>query len=723
MSTHPRVEPHPVIAYERSVAIPEPLTMRTIQDGAPDSWEPISLASYWYVLWKRHWTILGVAFTLMAIVAAISFHMASVYKATARLEIEPETPQLQSVNDLYQRADADDVSLQTQIQVLRSERLAWQTIQQLNLGRSLGLTTSELEAPEKHKAQLMGAFGNSLKVEVVPKTRMLAVGFESSDPETAAQVANSLVNSYLDYNFQEKYEAIRRSGWMDQQLSELKSSMELSQQALVNYEQAHQIVNTGEKQNVLEQMLADLSRELTNAKSDRIQKEALYAQMLANRPELASLVHDELLQKLEERSADLKEQHTETVGQYGPNYPKAQRLQAQIDENKTEIEREQNRVIDRIRSDYNAASNREKLAVQVVDHQKVEVGDLNQLLVQHNILQREFESNQQLYQNLLQHLKDATVSAGLRSTNIHLVDSAIPPRLPIRPRRLFNTLIALWAGLILGVIAAFAQEKLDSTVKTAEEVEMLTVSPALAVIPFESVSWLRRHALAKRKGSSDLALTLSSRPKSGLSEAFRVLGTAVSAPSNTVRTLLVTSSQSGEGKTVTALNLAQVLAQRRGPVVIVDCDLRKGQIAKVLGIPNRVGVSTLLTGEYQLSEALRPYTAHSRLWVLPSGPVPPNPAELLASKNMLILLNELRERFACVIIDSPPVLAVTDATILSSLTDGVILVAASGSTQRSGLIRTRKVLLAAGARILGVTINKFDLRHPGGSNYAYYSTP
>jgi polysaccharide biosynthesis transport protein len=679
------------------------------------------LASYWRVLMKRRWTVFLVAFLLTAVVGIVSHYMTPVYKATARLEIEPETPLLQSVNDVYQRADADEAFLQTQIQVVQSENLAWETIGQLGLAPALGTGTGEKLTPEeieKHKVQLIGAFGRHLKVELLPKTRILSVSFENSNSELAAQVATALAKNYLEYNYRRKYDAIRRSGWMEQQLNELKTEVEKSHQAVIAYEQQHQIANTSDKQNVLEQMLADLSRDLTNAQSIQIEKQSLYQQLLTNRSEMASLAHDDLLQKLEEKLADLKQQYTETVAQYGPNFPRSARLQAQINESQAQIEREQNRVLDRIRNDYKAATEREKLSSTAVAHQKEEVGRLNQLLVQHSMLEREFESNQQLYQSLLQRLKDATVSAGLRSTNIHLVDSALPPGEPVRPRMILNLAVAFWAGMILGVFGAFAQDRLDASIKTIEEAEAMMVTSALGIIPFERSSWLAR-LLSKERRANQLALALTKQPNSSLSEAFRALGTAVSSPSTVPKILLVTSAHSGEGKTVTALNLAQALAQRKGPVVIVDGDLRKGSVSQALGIRNHKGVSTVLTGEENFPDVLHQYAPDPNLWVLPSGPVPANPVKLLASERLPILLKVLAARFECVVIDSPPVLAVTDAAILANLADGVLLVTASGLTSRAGLLRTRRILATAGARILGITVINLDRHAQGYGNYRY----
>jgi capsular exopolysaccharide synthesis family protein len=216
-----------------------------------------------------------------------------------------------------------------------------------------------------------------------------------------------------------------------------------------------------------------------------------------------------------------------------------------------------------------------------------------------------------------------------------------------------------------------------------------------------------------------LALALTKHPHSSLSEAFRALGTAISVPSNLCKTVLVTSAENGVGKTMTALNLGQALAQRRGSVLVMDCDLRRGGVAEALGIGNARGVSSVLSGKHQLSDVLHRYQSQKNLWILPSGPIAVNPAELLASPEMPALLSQLTSQFSCIIIDSPPVLAVTDGTILATMADGVLLVAATGSTSRSGLIRTRKLLASAGAKILGLVVNKVDPRFQSYRTYGY----
>src|SRR6185437_15612878 len=326
--------------------------------AAPDY---LSLPAYWSVLLKRRWTVLTAVLLLTTVAAIASFRSTPVYRATARVEVEAETPLLQPLNEVYQKTQTDDAFLQTQIQVLRSDKLAWRTIEELKLAQNPAFARPPQAAADqdRRKLGLINLFRDRLNVQLVPRTRMLLVGFDSSDPRLAAQVASTLVNNYVDYNFREKYDATRQaSGWMEQQLDELKAKVEKSQQSLVEYERQNQIVNTGEKQNVLEQMLSDVSRDLTSAESEHILKESLYRQVLANRAQVASLAHSELLQKLEEKASDLSGQYTEMSAQYGPKFPRALRLQQQLAEYQGQITREQDRVIARIGNDYNAALSR-----------------------------------------------------------------------------------------------------------------------------------------------------------------------------------------------------------------------------------------------------------------------------------------------------------------------------------------------------------------------------
>jgi polysaccharide biosynthesis transport protein len=694
------------------------------------------LRAYWQVLLKRRWTILTAAFVLTILVTIYSFKVKPTFQATGRVEVDAETPQFQSVDHDDRLMPTDNAFLQTQVDVLSSDNLAWRTIQQLKLDADPGfnpapppLASRRAETPSAVQARLIRKFKDNLHVELVRDSRMVQVSFDSPDPDLASRVVNALVGNYIEYNFMTKYEATRQaSGWMEQQLDELKAKVEKSQQALVDYERQNAIVNISDKENVVEQRLAALSQDLTAAENDLAQKESLVDLVKANPARVALLAQDELLQRLEEKEADAKADYMDSLARYGPEFPKVARLRDQVNEVHSMITQERSLAVDRIRRDYEAALGRKRILSGEVAQEKIEVGNLNQLLIQHNILKHEFETNQQLYDSLLKRLKDATVSAGLRATNIHIVDNALVPATPVRPKKLLNIAIGLIVGLILGITLAFVQESMDNSVKNAEDVERLVPLPTLAVIPSADSVLPRSSWLPGRNGkgvpkNGSVALAVFKRPASALAESCRSLCTSIlhSTAPRPPQVLLLTSTQPGEGKTSISLNLALSLAQRGNRVLLIDGDFRKPGVGPVLGLNGKEGLSGLLTGKVGLDQALERVLSIPNLWVMAAGQRPSNPAELLSSPTMENFLHDLRGRFEHLVIDSPPLLMVTDATVLSRLVDGVVLVVESGVTTRNSFVRAYKILQNSGARILGTVVNKMDFRNDGYYGYAYRS--
>jgi succinoglycan biosynthesis transport protein ExoP len=691
------------------------------------------LQTYLYMLRRHLWIIVTVASIVTTVAAFVSFKMKPVYQATTSLDIEADTPQIQSLNNLYQQLPADDSFIETQIYVIRSDDLAWRTICQLGLPDTPEFASSTRQqqgslatAPGVSRDALLKAFKQRRSVNLERRSHVVEISFESEDPELAARVTNALANNFVEANFRQKYDATRQaSGLMEQQLDELKAKVEKSQQALVDYERKNVIVNISEKQNVVEQRLADLSRDLTDAQSDRIQKESLNDLARSDESRVAFVAQNDLLQRLGEKDADLEAQYADALGRYGPNYPKVERLRSQIREIRSVIEEERRRMIAKIRNDYRAAVGREKILSAVVANQKAEVGKLNELLIQHNLLNREFETSQQLYENLLRRLKEASVTAGLRATNIHVIDRAAPPTVPVRPKKLLYVLMGAFGGVALGILLAFVLESLDSSIRSIEEAEWLVNAPVLALIPLKHAPrWSPALARSGNNGTAQVqgvGLVLSREPTSPLAESYRNLLSSVlltSAP-EPPQALLITSSQVGEGKTATVLNLASALAERGDPVLIIDADLRRPGIASSLGIAEgKKGLASLLTGTHSLEEALIRSAHVPNLWALTAGPMPENPAQLLSSTSMESLLRTLRCRFRYLVVDSPPVLPVADAPILSRLVDGVLFVLESGVTARRPVTRACRILENVGAKVLGVVLNKVDFRHDG--YYAYY---
>ena len=714
----------------------------TIRAHALDDLEQVDafgqLRATWDILLKHQWLILLTAFAMTVMVGVYSYRMKPVYRATARVDIEAEEPLLQTLNDLFRTEQADDTFLATQVSVLESDNLAWETIQQLGLAKLPNLSQNSvsggavLGTSPGMKNAAVAAFKANLKVERPKETRMALVSFESTDPRQAASIVNTLVKNYIENNFKTKYDATRQAtGWMEQRLDEIKLKVEKSEEAMVTYERQNNIANIGEKETAEEAQFETMSKDLSQAQTERLSKESLYKMVASNDAQVGFIQSNSLLTSLEAKEIELKEQYSEALAAYGPTYPKAVRFEDQLKDLQALIARERKRVVENLHNDYLAAVEREKFLATAVTQQKAQVDRVNQLLIQHNLLKREFETNQQLYDSLLQHLKDANVSAGLRATNIRVIDEATIPSFPVRPNRMRNIEFALAAGLLLGIALAFTREALDNSIKNAQEIEKLTNLPSLSIIPLRQPSALHRSGLFRfrQNGGSNghgdwpIELAVLKKPGAPISEAFRTLRTSVllSTAERPPQVLLITSSQPSEGKTSTTLNLAITMAQRGSRVLLVDSDLRRPGLAKALGLRNKNGLAEILTGACEFDETLlQTVEGVDSLFLLPAGPYPPNPAELLCSMKMENLIKRLRERFDHVVLDSPPVLPITDATILSSMVDGVIMVVECESTTRAALSRACRVIEHSGGKILGTVLNKVDVRRDGYYGYRYY---
>jgi capsular exopolysaccharide synthesis family protein len=695
-----------------------------------------TFASFWHIVVKRLATILTATLVVSVLTAIYTFKMAPVYRATSSIEVAVDYPQIQSLSEVYRPTLVDDGAfMTTEIQVLQSDSLAWTTMQQLGIDRAAVADPAMVSGPSAtqlaraRKTTSIERFKEGLTVEPLKESRILTVSYESRSPETAADVVNHLVTNFINFNFQVRNDFARHaSGGMEQQLEELKVKMEKSQQALVDYERQNLIINVGDKQTTTDQSLEQLSKEYTAAAGDRIQKESVYELVKGNEGQVGIIVQDAILQHLEEKYNDLKAAYADALSQRGPNFPTVIRLRDQLTQMQSLMENARKQAVAKVHNDYLAALSREKLLGDAMAKAKGDVSALNQKMIEHNILKREFEINQQLYESLLQRLKDATLSASLQATNVNIIDPATPPVRPVRPNKRRNLAAGLMVGLILGITLAFVQEALDTSVRTTEEAERLVNAPALAVIPVEGDGYRRKQLAASHPlspvGPNGVGLAVLKRPSSPMAESFRSLRTSVllSTAPRPPQSLLVTSAQVGEGKTSTACNLAMSFAQRGGPVLIVDADLRRPSVAKTLGVGNEKGLSSYLTGAHSLDEVLIQYERVQNLWVLPAGPRPPDPAELLSSHMMESTLKDLLKRFTQVVIDSPPLLLVTDAVVLSAVVDGVILVVASGTTARGALTRAHRILDNAGSRVLGVVLNKVDMRFDTyyGSYYGPY---
>jgi capsular exopolysaccharide synthesis family protein len=615
------------------------------------------------------------------------------------------------------------------------------TIKSLDLARypefggSPGSIAWQHAASAPTRPAILGAFLGRLVVKRVPNSRLIEVQFEAEDPQLAAQIVNGHLHNYVEENFRSKYDATTQaSNWLSAELEELRIKVEKSEDARIAYQRENQIWQIDEKEDITSQKLGDLSKAVTEAQTDVAQKEALYRMAISgNVDALPAARNNDVVSTLLKRKSELDEQHAEALDQYGPNFPKVLRLAAQQKEVEESLANARKTMVESVEEEFNTARSHVELLQEALDKQKAEANDLAEKLVQYHILQHDAESNKQLYDGLLQKLKEAGITAGLRSSNIRVVDPALAPSSPSRPQKARNILLAILVGLVGGVGLALFREYLDNTVKSPDDIESLTGLPSLAVVPslpglrtsHSRFSRLARQAAPQSASGPRVELLSYIQPKSQISEAFRALRTSLllSQADHPPQVILVTSALPREGKTTAAVNLAVTLAQLGDRTLLMDSDLRKPGIRRALNltIGKEMGLSSYLAGVSTLDEVIIPHPTINNLAALTTGPVPPSPADLLSSHRMREAIVELRHRFKFIVIDSPPVMAATDAVILSALTDGVLLVVRSGETPKEAFTRTRDLLAAVKCRLLGVVLNAVDSSAPDYYySYRYY---
>jgi capsular exopolysaccharide synthesis family protein len=574
-----------------------------------------------------------------------------------------------------------------------------------------------------------------LSIKRITGSRLIEVQFAAEDPQLAAQVVNTHLQNYVEQNFRSKYDAtIQASNWLSAELEELRIKVEKSEDARIAYERENQIWQIDEKQDITTQKLADLSKAVTDAQTDVAQKEALYRMAISgNVDALPAARSNAVISNLLSRKSALNEDYAQAVDQYGPNFPKVLRIAAQQKEVDDDLDKARKNMIESVEEDFTTARTHADLLQEALDKQKAEANGLAEKLVQYHILQHDAESNKQLYDGLLQKLKEAGITAGLRSSNIRVVDPALTPTTPARPQKARNILLSFLVGLVGGVGLALFREYLDNTVKSPDDIEALTGLPSLAVVPSlpglnanqSRFSRLARETAPQSASGPRVELLSYIQPKSQISEAFRALRTSLllSQADHPPQVILVTSALPREGKTTAAVNLAVTLAQLGDRTLLMDSDLRKPGIRRALNLTvgKEVGLSSYLAGVSTLDEVMIPHPTINNLVALTTGPVPPSPADLLSSHRMREAIVELRHRFKFIVIDSPPVMAATDPVILSALTDGVLLVVRSCETPKEAFTRTRDLLAAVKCRLLGVVLNAVDSSAPDYYySYRYY---
>jgi exopolysaccharide transport family protein len=710
-----------------------------------------ALGEYVRVLVKRKWTVLACLVTIFSLVAIASLKMTPVYEASGSIAINKPDSGLVNFNNspTFSVDYYDPTEMETEVKILQSDLLALQVVKELALDRrpefggktaalpsSLDLAPDPLQADTGRTTSLLSSFRGSLKVALAPNTHIIEVHYRSPDKELAANVVNTLMTTYTENNFKSRFDStMQASDWLSKQLVDLQMKVETSQEKLVHYQKEHEILGIDDKQNITTAKLDELNKALTTAESERMDKESIYRLVQSGDTETiasaanvldsagaGSTSQSGLLETLRAKEADLKIQAAELNTQFGPSYPKLAQINNQLKEVDAELLAETRKVGGKIKGQYMAALQRENMLHDALEKQKQEANKLNESAIEYSLLKRDLDTNRQLYEGLLEKLKEAGVSAGLRSNNFRIVDVARVPTGPIEPNIPRNLSFAFMLGLTSGVGLAFLLEGLDNTVRTTEQAQMISGLPPLGMIPLGSRT-AREGANSKRlviaTSKEAVELITQVRPQSQMAESYRALRTSLllsnlGAPP---KVIMVTSALPQEGKTTTSINCAVVLAQKGIRVLLIDADLRRPSIHKTLGMGPRSGLSNVLTGSATLEQAITRSTVLPNLSILPAGTPPPNPAELLASTNMRDVLEQLRGQYDHIVVDTPPTLSVTDAVVLSPRADAIVLVIRSGQTTKQALRRSRDILMQVNAKVSGVLLNAVDLSSP---DYYYY---
>ncbi|HEX8183526.1 MAG TPA: polysaccharide biosynthesis tyrosine autokinase, partial [Blastocatellia bacterium] len=726
--------------------------------------EGINFRDVWRVIRRRSWLIVSMAIIITVLVTIESYRTRSTYLASAFIEIGNEAPAVRTGNGdtIIQSQDADlyypQLSINTSLFRLTSEPLLedvvlalkldqnpnfvdmqkktiWQAFE--TLGGRIGLAKREEASPAKvdllpetvnrssprtpeeseRLAGYVGIIAGGLQAEQVKETRTLKVTFTHTDPAIAAAVANGVARVFIDSSFENKTEHfMNASKWLDATTREFQAKVEKAEQALADYTREHNIFSIDGKETLTTDKLARLHGEATKAETDRILKQSLYEEIKAGRvTQLPAAFADPKIVKLQASLNDFQAMADKLDVKYGPDNPQVMEIRQQINTIKGQIEAARAELAEKLKGEYEVALRDEQALKAALQLGKGEAVQQNQDAIQYGILKQEVDTAKALYNDFLQKTSQAKVQVAQQHNNLRLIQPARVPKSPAGPSRFRSIMMGLLLSLGAGVGLAYFLEYLDSTIKTVEDVGRYVRLPALGVIPAISASSSSKDK--RLLAQTDRAEEYGDLPNtsnrqlvfdnlSGAAEAYRAVRTSIllSAASRPPKVILITSGQPGEGKTTTTINTAISLTQLGASVLVMDCDLRKPMIHKVFGLDEAQGLSTYLSGDVRIEKVVHS-AGITNLSLVPCGIIPPNPSELISSEKMKALLQAMSEQYDHILIDSPPLMNVSDSVILSSMVDGVILVVHGGKSTRTVARRARQELMNVGAKIFGVVLN------------------
>jgi len=762
----------PVSALDR--AIDRPLSdYAQAKPYGTSGLEPTTFRDYLFVVLKRKWLILSLVLVVTSLVTIQAFRAPSIYAGETTIRIEQKAPNVLTTKEVVIAGQNDPNFWGTQLKLLENPALARQVVLTLDLqhnpsffgGQSQGgvfssmrrifskpkkvnespavssgltvvgesevtggsLTPEQLAQLEPYEDAIIGAE----QVEPVAATNLVKIRFIHADPELAQKVANTLAEVFVNNNLERSTEhSTKAEDLLAREIANLQTKIKHDQEAQFNYAKAKNLpLVNGTAGNLEATRLATLSAQLLEAENER---KNLQSQLEAARKErdpfsVPDVNASARVEKLRDRISALKERREALLVIYTPEWQEVKKIDAQLQGLEAELAKAPPEIVTSMQRRYEAAASKENLLRRSYESQKGTTTQQTRDQIDLLAMTQELETNKQILNTLLQRQREFQVTNGDRSNEVSIATYSRLPKEPIGPQRFRNIFVAFLLSLVAGIGLAFLLDFLDDTLKSVDDVDRYLHLPALALIPASRdrgrLISLAGPQLPSGTPTETTALAMVSDARSPVAESYRHLRTSLllSSAGQPPKTILVTSSQPSEGKTTTAINTAFMLAQTGAEVLIIDCDLRRPRLHAHFGAGNAKGLTNWLSGETDIDALVQTYGPDNNLKFLTSGPVPPNPAELLGSDEMRKLLGVLTERFAHVVIDSPPAISFTDASILSTMVDGVVLVVHGGRSSRAVVRRAKQQLLDVGAHIFGVVLNNVKVETQEYYYSGYYS--
>jgi succinoglycan biosynthesis transport protein ExoP len=664
----------------------------------------IDIRHYWYIIRRRYWILIA-AFIIIVLSSAIhTFQQTPVFRATTTLVIDPDIPPIIDFKDLTPYASSSKEYYETQFKIISSRNVLINTLDILG----------ELTAKNTQEASIiLDEFYKNIIIAPVKETRIVKVSVDNTDAVQAAKQVNTLARVYIKHNLDDRKDTSKDAFlWLSEQLAILKAKVEKSEMDLLRYKEEEDIVSLEKRQALLEERISEMNENYTAALQTHLELETMLNELteLEKQPEMSEslpkILENNFVQQIKQEYSRLELQLAQISKKYKSKHPRIESLQAQIDNIKERLASEVKKIAKSIEIEYRISKTNLAMVKRNLDQLKRESMNLAQQAIQYGVIQREAESNRNMYDVLLHRLKETDISGNINSNNIRIVDEAVTPTSPIKPNKRKNIVLAILLGLSLGISLCFVVEYFDDSVKQEEDVQIFLKETLLGVIP-------RDKYIFSDNGSGS---------HKGIQRAYREIKTVLNIfrQEHVLNTLLVTSAVKGEGKTTTVIYLGKIFAQSGLKVLLIDGDLFNPRLAKYLQIESKIGIRDYYMNKVRADEIIKETDVHD-LYLMPAGLISPNPSEIISSNQMKELINKVKDRFDLIIIDSPPVTAALEVAALGSYVDGISLIVKANGPSTNLVKKVVEDLKSFKGKLVGIILTSVRYSTRYGNYYYYYS--